>query len=201
MKNRNSQKGFTILVAVVTAGILLIIAMTIGGIALKEQTLSIANKESQIAFYAADTGMECALYWDQNKRSGGIFSPDGDGNHPVLRPSGNCNGLTIDPGDSPIILSVIGSPAPSPNTSNLKAEYSYTFKVGGIPVEGGPAKTCAIVTIMKDTNDTDPSVCNPTDPAHLICISETHTTIHSLGYNTCDASLSRLERGIEGRYP
>jgi hypothetical protein len=37
--HKNTKRGFTILVAVVTAGILLIVAMSIGGIALKEQVL------------------------------------------------------------------------------------------------------------------------------------------------------------------
>ena len=82
--NNNSQRGFTILVAVITAGILLIIAMSIGGIALKEKILSASSKDSQIAFYAADTAMECALYWDQKK---GVFTPDINGELPVSNES------------------------------------------------------------------------------------------------------------------
>jgi hypothetical protein len=31
---------------------------------LKETKLSFAGKESQYAFYAADSGLECTLYWD-----------------------------------------------------------------------------------------------------------------------------------------
>lgn len=191
IKNKNPQKGFTILVAVVTAGILLIIAMSIGGIALKEQVLSTANKESQVAFYAADTGMECALYLDSKI---GIFAPDSDGNHPTVPPAGMCNGLSIDTVNDPLKRTVIGPAAPSPNVGNVQAKYSYSFKVSGIPVGpiGNEVTTCAIVTITKNTNDT-----NDTDKPDS---ARTYTDIYSYGYNTCDASLNRLERGIEGHY-
>jgi hypothetical protein len=180
MNDINKQKGFTILIAVVTAGILLIIAMSIGGLALKEQILSTANKESLIAFYAADTGMECALYSDQKK---GLFGPDSDGNPPAVVPTISCNNQTITPELS------VNSTAPSPNTGNDLAKYSYSFMVSNIPV-GNPANnvyTCAVVTITKDTNDV---VAYPQDS------TKTHTNIMSYGYNTCDASLSRLERGV-----
>jgi hypothetical protein len=43
---------------------LLAISVAIFNIAIKEIRLSAAARESQFAFYAADTGIECALYWD-----------------------------------------------------------------------------------------------------------------------------------------
>lgn len=174
-KPSNSQKGFTILVAVVTAGILLIIAMTIGGIALKEQVLSIANKESQIAFYAADTALECAMYWDYSFEKG-AFRNDVDGN--AVLALINCNGAGQ---ISPASLAVDSS-----GGCSATASYCYLFKLDGIPV-GDPSvagpKTCAVVRIEKETN-----------------VQPTKTHIYAYGYNTCDASLTRLERGIEAHY-
>jgi hypothetical protein len=166
--HKNSQKGFTILVAVVTAGILLIVAMSIGGVALKEQVLSTANKESQTAFYAADTGMECALYWDQKR---GAFTKDENGNPSPLLASSVCNGVNL-----------------SPETDGTGTAYSYKFMISGIKVGDGGATTCSVVKVDKDTNYQDGSVIR------------TKTDIYAYGYNTCEPSLSRLERGIEGRY-
>lgn len=166
--NKNPQKGFTILVAVVTAGILLIIAMSIGGIALKEQVLSTANKESQVAFYAADTGMECALYWDQIK---GAFAKDTDGGPATSLEDLECNGLSIEASDS---------------VAESGYTYSYTFMVDELPDVSGGTTACSIVTVAKDTTS---------DP------NKTKTRIKSHGYNTCNASLNRLERGIETTYP
>jgi hypothetical protein len=168
--HRNSQKGFTILVAVVTAGILLIIAMSIGGIALKEQVLSAANKESQIAFYAADTGMECALYWDQKM---GYFAP------------------TTNPATGEIITQS-GIPTIDCNNNNVTSmalttgtnSYSYTFMINNLSVGNGSAVTCSVVEVDKDTSSA----------------TSTKTDIYSYGYNTCNASLTRVERGIEGHY-
>ena len=160
------------MVAVVTAGILLIIAMSIGGIALKEQILSTSNKESQVAFYAADTGMECALYWDQVK---GVFALDVNGNQSSLVNSVKCN-------NSAITLTF------DKTSSTL---YDYRFKISGIPVGSDGATTCAVVEVDKNTAYVDPVKGGA---------ARIKTDIYSYGYSTCDASLNRLERGIEGHY-
>ncbi len=57
-------KGFAILIAVVTIGTLLVVVTGVVSLAYKQALLASSSRESQYAFYAADTGMECALYWD-----------------------------------------------------------------------------------------------------------------------------------------
>lgn len=66
MKN----KGFTLFVALVIMGTLLLIAAGIVNLSFKQSLISVAGKESQIAFYAADTGMGCAIYWDVHNPAG-----------------------------------------------------------------------------------------------------------------------------------
>lgn len=56
--------GFALLFAILASTVLLSVAVAIWSIALREVVLSSFGRESQIAFYAADTGAECALYWD-----------------------------------------------------------------------------------------------------------------------------------------
>ena len=58
------QRGFTLLIAVLISGILLSLGVAIFNIVSKEIVLSTSGRESQFAFYASDTGIECALYWD-----------------------------------------------------------------------------------------------------------------------------------------
>ena len=169
------QDGFTILIAVIAASILLIIAISIGGIALKEQVLSASGKESQIAYYAADTAMECALYWDQKI---GIFSPDSSGNPPAATKV-ICNNDSNDVQNATLTQV-------DPN------HYQFDFALAGIPVEGG-GTTCALVTITKGMNDASPH-------NGVVDTNRIYTTINSYGYNTCTASLSRLERGILANY-
>lgn len=59
-----ANKGFTILYATLISSLLLAIGLGIFNISIKELILSSAGRESQVAFYAADAGIECALYWD-----------------------------------------------------------------------------------------------------------------------------------------
>ncbi len=60
----HDARGFTLLYAVLMSSLLLTIGLGIFNITIKELLLSSAGRESQFAFYAADTGAECALYWD-----------------------------------------------------------------------------------------------------------------------------------------
>lgn len=59
------EKGFTILFAALVASLLLAIGLSIFGLTLKGLTLSSSARESVYAFFAADTGIECALYFDR----------------------------------------------------------------------------------------------------------------------------------------
>jgi len=58
------ERGITLLISIIIMGTLLLVASAISNIALKQSTLSSTNQESQFAFYAADSGAECAIYWD-----------------------------------------------------------------------------------------------------------------------------------------
>lgn len=64
------KKGFTLFIALVMMGTLLLIASAVVTIAVKQSFISTSGRESQHAFYAADTGIECALYWDVKNPSG-----------------------------------------------------------------------------------------------------------------------------------
>lgn len=59
-----ARAGFVLLYAVMTSTIILAVGVSIISIALKQLSISTLGRESQYAFYAANTGAECALYWD-----------------------------------------------------------------------------------------------------------------------------------------
>lgn len=61
---RQRRAGFAILYSVLISSILLAIGLAIFNITIKELLFSSLGRDSQFAFYAADTGTECALYWD-----------------------------------------------------------------------------------------------------------------------------------------
>lgn len=59
-----TDKGYILLLSVLISGIVLAIGIGIANITLKGIILASVSKNSQFAFYAADSGGECALYWD-----------------------------------------------------------------------------------------------------------------------------------------
>ncbi len=63
MKTTHSR-GFTLLLAALVGSLVLALGLSIVAIARKSVTLSSIGRDSQFAFYAADSGAECALYWD-----------------------------------------------------------------------------------------------------------------------------------------
>ncbi|PCH92027.1 hypothetical protein COB80_00760 [Candidatus Kaiserbacteria bacterium] len=62
-KKNISQRGFTLMLASLVASLLTALGLAMFTIAQKEIILSSLGRDSQVAFYAADTGAECALYW------------------------------------------------------------------------------------------------------------------------------------------
>lgn len=60
-----SPRGFTLLISLVLTGVILAVAIALADLAYKQIVFSSVARQSQIAFYNADSAIECALYWDQ----------------------------------------------------------------------------------------------------------------------------------------
>ena len=60
-----SHRGFTLLIAIVLATVALVLGLSLADVAYKQVLLSTTQKQSETAFYAADSALECALYYDQ----------------------------------------------------------------------------------------------------------------------------------------
>ena len=65
VKNIKNNKGFVILFAVTISAILLSIALGVANIALKEVKFGTSARDTNDAFFAADTGIEYALFHDK----------------------------------------------------------------------------------------------------------------------------------------
>ena len=64
----SEQKGFTLLLSLLVISIILSVSFGVFDVMTKELKLSGIGRESQISFYAADAGVECAYYWDIKKK-------------------------------------------------------------------------------------------------------------------------------------
>lgn len=71
IKQSHKREGFVILFTILIASIIMVIGLGMYSIASRETVLSGTAREAQYAFYAADAGVECALYAQSLDNSGG----------------------------------------------------------------------------------------------------------------------------------
>lgn len=158
----SAQKdGFALLVAVLVSSLVLAVGMSIITITLKQLQFSNIGRESEIAFYAADAGMECALYYDYST-NGGHFD-FGTGNSTISCMGGNIN---INP-----------STAGSVQTVNFQATW------------GTAPTVCADVTVKKYFNAGSAVTIDAT-LGDVCPMGVTCTRTVSKGYNVACSSLA-----------
>jgi len=169
----NKQKGFAMLFAVLVSSVLLSIGLSIFNLTVKELILSSSGRESQFSFYAADTGAECALYWDTKGTY--IFATSSSSGTP-----------------SPVTPDCAGNMFNvRPTTPNLNGPVTFSgpstaTTLFSLNIPASTPKFCAIVTVTK------------LDTGGIIS-----TTIDSRGYNTpCSDTTNpnRVERALKVTY-
>lgn len=147
-KHRSSEAGFTILLAALVTSLVLSLGVSVFSIARKSITLSTLGRDSQYAFYAADTAAECALYWDSPARD-------------AFATSTPLASIRCDDPDPPNPITVSNNLPTWPNTE---------FKIGEVtPFE--PNGRCAVVTITK--RDTQPFTTIHADGYNVPCAERT----------------------------
>lgn len=138
-KNKEKRNGFTLLISIITTSILLLVSFVVINISLKQLVITYTGQESQQAFYAADSGIECAFFWDvKNPENPGIsaFATTSPG---IVR----CNDETI------LTSSQVVPTNPSQSsriggggTTDPNSIFYLTFSNG----------SCVIVTVIKAAN-------------------------------------------------
>ncbi len=123
------DKGVTLYIAIVVTSALLLVSFAIADVTLKQAALASINRDSHIAFFAADTGIECALYWDlKNTFGGSAFATS-------TTASIDCNGDSSNPENQNIsIVPAFGDGGSATST------FQINFN---------PEPYCAIVSVAK----------------------------------------------------
>jgi Tfp pilus assembly protein PilX len=169
---QRTDRAFAMLFAVLVSSVLLSIGLSIFNLTVKEITLSSSGRESQFSFYAADTGVECALYWDFKGTN--VFATSTSNRTPSPA-TPDCVAST-----SPQYINI--SPS-SQTSSSAVTQFSLSIPNTNL-VTSAYEPYCAVVTVTK------------TDSGGIIT-----TDIDSRGYNTCDASdPNRVERALKVTY-
>ncbi len=169
------DKGFTLFISLTITATLLLVAAGIVTVALRQSFLTGSSRESQYAFYAADSGIECAVYWDVKNGTGfSAFSPLSPDSTTI-----NCNADTANTTEKlktnpeKIIGGMVGGAATFGGLTSVQPSvFRITFY---------PKPYCADVTVTKNPDGT--------------------TKIVSNGFNTCDsANPRRTQRSVEVNY-
>ena len=114
------QRGFTLLIAVVLSGVILSLSLALLDIAYKQIVLSSTAKQSQYAFYNADSALECILYYDQTF--------DAFNANPTGLTQISCNGRTIDFSSAGSVPKVTLMTIPCVGTGATEAAYVEIYK-------------------------------------------------------------------------
>lgn len=172
-KMSKADKGFAMLFAVLVGSVVLSIGLSIFNLTIKELVLSSAGRESQFAFYASDTGIECAFYWDF--KGSQVFATSSSPRSPSPA--------------SPDCVSTYGTTTQAINinpssSSATAATTTFDLVIPNTDALGNSAPYCANVVVAKTL-------------VGAIIV----TTVDSRGYNNCDASdVNRVERAIRVTY-
>lgn len=59
----HKESGFALLISLIVVGVVISIGLSVLDVTIKQVRLSTNAKESELAFHAANAGMECARYW------------------------------------------------------------------------------------------------------------------------------------------
>lgn len=171
-KSRNQtahNAGFTILIAIVIASIVIAIALSIMGIVMKQLTLAGIARESEIAFQAANAGAECIRFFDISDSHGNTLDVPGNGSAQASAATVTC---------------LSGSPVSNSNgpvASGDEQLFTWTWDSDSI---------CTDVSVYKfysstGDEDMDPLITDRDCPEGVEC-----TIIKARGYNAPCSAIS-----------
>ncbi len=166
------MRGFTVFFAILVASLALAIGLAIYDITVRGLYLTTTATQSQYAIYAADTGAECALFWDA--KWGGAGSAFGSTTNSTWPASGS--GVFCNKQDISTLW----------DTSQKGATFATTtFTIQVSAQSQSITTTCATVNVGKYKTPSGVS----------------YTTIVSHGYNTCTpGARNQLERVFQINY-
>jgi len=186
LKNKN-EKGFTLLFAVLVSTLVLAVGASIISMAIRQTILSGIGRDSQFAFYAANTGVECGIYYDRLDSYNFATSTDSSVD------SGDifCANNTLKEADGDVTKTEEGD-------TYATTKFRLFFKDIGDneEIRDDDLEYCVDVYVEKFAVDDDGN------PVSNIGDAERYATkVLARGYNTCDTdNARRIERGLEIEY-
>ena len=171
----SAKAGYTLLFAMIVASIVLALGVSLLTVSRKEFILSSSATQSSKAFYAADSGIGCAEYWDGTNGGQQFSGSTVKGNIQcayVVPSSGPAYGVSVTPALSSNITQALPFTPTNNDSNNDYPTYEYTFSTP-FSTDGTTNLSCAQVYVDKYYAP------NP----NLNNANYQYTTITSWGYN------------------
>ena len=176
-----TKRGFTAFFAVLISSLALAVGLSIYDLLVRELLLSQTAVQSQYAIFAADAGVECALYWDAKapalNGAPSVFGTSTNSTWGASPVACNTQNITI---QGPPSADLVQYPGCSANTwciTSIPSAATTTFTI-----YFSPQTYCATVVVAKSGNPSQ-------------------TSVISHGFNDCSGSGQvRLERALQVRY-
>ena len=137
-KSTQKQEGFALLISLIVVGVVISVGLSILDLSITQVRLSDNAKQSELAFHAANAGVECGLYWRRNASStmlaGDPITPD-------------CFGVT----DSSVELTIID---PGSDAGKIEGGTAYLYQY---QFSWGTEQRCTKIATILITADPDES--------------------------------------------
>lgn len=188
MRTQHNQDGITLLITLLLMGVLMGVSTSLLNVTLKQYQLSSISLASEIAFQAANAGVECVLYHDFPKTGASPFDVDGTGATVPEEGSISCVGdasADVEPSNNGTVVS--------------GEEQRFQFDWGA-----SPNQTCTDVSVYKFYSTTAPVdiLVNGVDmrtssdcPVGGVC-----TVIQSRGYNVPCSEITSGAKVVEREF-
>ncbi len=161
LANMKTQKGYTLLFAVIVSVLVLSIAAFILSVSRKQAILSSSARDSVYAFYAADSGLECGI---ENLASLAKQVPD---------VSISCANQTVK----------VSTDSSQPNTAQFGTSTFYLYTGSGTGAKTTQSGIGSCASVMVTYVQTKAAVMSEDDPPVELSPAEISTAVTSRGYN------------------
>jgi hypothetical protein len=195
MHLQTKEKGITLLITLLLMGVLLGVSTSLMNITMKQYQLSGIALSSEVAFQAANAGLECILYHDFPALGDSPFTVPDDGGEQAARPQVACmDGGMVQADDTR------DDDADGLMKSGEEQLFEFTWGVAS----ASSAQLCSKVSVHKFSDADNPvSVVvegrdyrNGSDcPAGSVC-----TVVQARGYNVACGDISSNSRVVEREY-
>ncbi len=142
----NDSRGITLYIAVTITAALVLVSFAVLNLTIKEISISASGRDSQAAFYAADSAVECALFWD-------LKNPT-DPAHSAFATTTALQ--TIDCNNSTITLTKVGATTtfsmlfpPNQYCANVSVVKSYVSGSPKTKIESRGYNSCSITNTRR----------------------------------------------------